>query len=160
MRRLGYSLPMVLALTGAVAGCGGTAKPIPVEGVVLLDEQPLGSATVTFTPVGTQGQPASGQTDASGVFKLTSGDGRIGAVPGQYKVTVSRTEARTRVGEAVQKTPEEIDKMMRQGRGKNRGGGPPKKQTSDIPARYNGPDTPLQQKVPPDGKVVFKLEST
>ena len=111
--RLVLAVPGLVALI-MVAGCGGIA-PIPVEGLVLLDEQPLAGATVTFTPIGKGGQPAVGLTDDGGTFKLTNADGRSGAVPGEYKVTVSRAAARELPG-GEPPSPAEIDKMMRQGK--------------------------------------------
>lgn len=74
-------------------GCGGGDKNPgvdlePVTGTVLLDGSPVEGATVVFH--GEQG--ASGITDSSGKFTLTTFDPGDGAKVGVYKVTVSKSE--------------------------------------------------------------------
>lgn len=67
-----------------------------VTGTVTYKGQPLGEATVSFQPVSSEGEPASGLTDASGNFTLTSAganDGGRGALPGDYVVSVKKYEA-------------------------------------------------------------------
>jgi hypothetical protein len=88
------------ALAAALlAGCGDEdkwsaerPKPAPAGGTVLYKGQPVEGATVVFVPQGHQ-QAASAQTDASGTFQLRTYDPGDGAVPGEYKVTVRKTEA-------------------------------------------------------------------
>ena len=80
----------VFAVITAV-GCGG-ASFVPVTGTVTLDGKPLAGAAVNFTPATAgQGQVAQGQTDESGKFTLSSVGG-LGAVPGSYKIGVSKLE--------------------------------------------------------------------
>ena len=159
MRRLASAVFLVVPLVCGAAGCGGT-KTIPVEGVVLLDDQPLAGATITFTPIAGDGLPATGRTGQDGTFTLTNADGRSGALPGEYKVMVSKAEAMELPGGQAPKTPEEIEKMMMKGRGKDRKSpSPAKKSSSGVPARYRSADTPLRQTVPPEGKVIIKLDS-
>lgn len=80
----------VFAVITAV-GCGGGGF-VPVTGTVTLDGKPLEGAAVNFTPATAgEGQAAQGQTDASGKFTLSTVGG-IGAVPGNYKVGVSKFE--------------------------------------------------------------------
>jgi hypothetical protein len=88
---------MVLAL-----GCGSSdtkaptwPDPVPVNGIVTLNEQPLSDAMVTFSPIDrTVGKGASSITDSSGKYTLESpwvdGKTKPGAIPGNYKVTISR----------------------------------------------------------------------
>lgn len=81
----------------AVAGCGrGKKGPsfdlTPVSGTVTLDGKPLPDADVAFylqgeAPPGYFGVGA--KTDASGKYTMAVGESP-GAVPGNYKVTVSR----------------------------------------------------------------------
>src|SRR5262245_53910922 len=85
-----------------VVGCssGGTSppalpEPVPFEGIVKLDGQPLESATVVFHPRTKEGfHGAMGVTDASGKYVLNTdlGNGKTkpGALSGSYDVTVSR----------------------------------------------------------------------
>jgi hypothetical protein len=69
--------------------------PVPVSGTVTYGDQPLADAMVTFSPTGTTaGQGAAGLTDNSGKYVLqapwTDGKTRPGAIPGTYKVSISR----------------------------------------------------------------------
>src|SRR5262245_17600189 len=82
---------LCLTLGFAAAGCGGPDKPVKVRGVVLLDDQPLAGATVTFLPVAGTSRTANGRTDADGAFRLTTYTTNDGALPGEYIVTVSLT---------------------------------------------------------------------
>ena len=104
---------MVGALLLASPGCGkGRKGPVldltPVTGMVTLDGKPLADADVGFYLQGTvpAGYFGSGaRTDADGKFQLLCG-AEQGAVPGAYKVTVSRiTDAQ---GDPVQ-TSEGMD---------------------------------------------------
>jgi hypothetical protein len=79
----------------AMSGCfGGSDTPelIDAHGTVTLDGQPLGGATVTFTPQVTGNEaarPASGATDDRGEFTLQYSTNETGARPGKYKVSIS-----------------------------------------------------------------------
>lgn len=76
------------AAVAALAGCGGN-NLVPAEGTVTLDGNPVDGAMVTF--VATEGGALyTGQTDASGAFKLTHRNDP-GAPPGSYKVMVTKT---------------------------------------------------------------------
>ena len=81
----------------ALLGCSGepqVAGVVPVTGTVKQKGSPLAGATVTFAPAGqTAGaRAASGKTDDSGRFKLTTLKADDGALPGDYQVTVTKTE--------------------------------------------------------------------
>jgi len=87
---------LVLAALFAIIGAGGCGRSGPavayVEGVVLLDGEPVAGASVGFSPV-SAGQPAFGKTDATGVFHLTTVRGGArdrGAVAGEYSVTITK----------------------------------------------------------------------
>lgn len=75
-------------------GCGASTDGpplVPVSGTVTLDGKALSGALVTFIPSGqTGGTDVSGRTDRQGRYELVSPKGRLGAVVGRYKVTVSR----------------------------------------------------------------------
>jgi len=86
----------VLVLTGTVifSGCGGEPGldgTITVTGTVSYQGQPVEGAIVMFSPEG-EGRAASGRTDASGRFQLTTLKPDDGALPGRYKVALSKTE--------------------------------------------------------------------
>lgn len=92
-RRAGMLLAMACCMI--LAGCGskspGLAGLAPVTGTVTLKGAPLEGATVTFSAAGA-GRAASGMTDATGKFSLTSLNPGDGAMPGDYSVTVKKTE--------------------------------------------------------------------
>jgi hypothetical protein len=77
-----------------VAGCSqqpasNRPQTVPVKGTITLKGQPLAKATVSFQPDG-KGSGASGITDDSGGFLLSTFAAKDGAVPGKYKVVVSK----------------------------------------------------------------------
>jgi hypothetical protein len=76
-----------------VAGCGGDGLNLaPVEGIVLLNGQPLADAGVMFLPVDEkQGPPASGATNAEGRFVLMTNN-REGAPIGESRVSISKAD--------------------------------------------------------------------
>ncbi len=82
------------ALLLLFTGCGPASdgpRLVPVSGTVTLDGKPLSGATVTFIPTGeTRGTDASGRTDGSGKYSLTTPKGQAGTAAGTYKVTISR----------------------------------------------------------------------
>ena len=100
---------VIMAAVVVVIGCSGEAKlagTVPATGTVKQKGAPLAGATVTFGPAGQSGaRAASGKTDASGQFTLTTLKANDGAMPGDYEVTVTKREA---VGKAY--TPEEANK--------------------------------------------------
>jgi len=72
-------------------GCGGnTLGTVPSGGTVLLDDAPVEGATVIFNPEGADSRAASGITDSKGVFKLTTEVNGDGAVPGSYKISITK----------------------------------------------------------------------
>jgi hypothetical protein len=73
-------------------GCGdsGGPKTVNASGIVTLDGNALDGAQVVL--IDESGVlPAYGPTDKSGKFSLRISDERSGAVPGTYKVQVSKT---------------------------------------------------------------------
>lgn len=87
----------IITCVVVLAGCGkGKKGPTfdltPVAGTITLDGKPLADAEVAFylqgtPPAGYYGSAA--RTDAEGKYQLLTGVAH-GAVPGNYKVTVSR----------------------------------------------------------------------
>jgi hypothetical protein len=86
---------LLLALIVFATGCGGT-KLVPVEGTVTVASQPVKKGTVTFHPDkeggNTQAYPTlpNATTDDNGKYSLAT-NGKPGAPPGKYKVTVTST---------------------------------------------------------------------
>lgn len=84
-------LPVAVALCSGCGGDPGIEGLVDVSGTVTYQGNPVESATVSFSPTsGTRA--ASGRTDADGRFQLTSLNPGDGAIPGDYKVSVSKVE--------------------------------------------------------------------
>lgn len=102
-----YSTIVILLLTCVlvpVTGCGSKGQLsglVPGQGVVFYDDAPLASATISFTPVqqGGTARGASASTDENGVFQLMTLNRNDGVQPGEYAVTVTKTEKPTPVDE-------------------------------------------------------------
>src|SRR5262245_48594736 len=88
--------PLPVALAGLVflTGCGGPSMA-PVKGRVTCNGQPVRDAAITFSPVPRNaddkhpGKPASGFTDADGVYELSTHKPLDGALVGKHRVTVA-----------------------------------------------------------------------
>ncbi|MGZ0173383.1 MAG: hypothetical protein ACKVHE_27990 [Planctomycetales bacterium] len=134
------SAAFICSLALTLSGCGGGAASVTLiesKGKVLLDGEPLANAQVSFIPA--SGPSATGTTTSDGTFKLTTG-GRLGAVPGECRVTVfavakGSTEAE---GQLNTMKPEDMANMA----------GTPEfdnlmdeSSTQAIPSRYSKPDT-------------------
>lgn len=139
---------VALATVGCSGGGGGGASLYPVKGKITYKGAPVAGATVTFIPAGL-GQPATGQTDASGVYNLNTGT-RPGAAAGQYKVTVTKYAT----SGTTQLTPEDMAKMQKEGK--------TPEAKSEIPGKYAAPQTSgLQANVTQDAaKNVLDFELT
>lgn len=92
-----FSIISFLAIS--LLGCGGSGNPVaPVQGVVTLDGKPVAEMVVTFTPVpgktesvgdvNEPGKSATGSTDASGKFNLSTYERGDGALVGEHKVSI------------------------------------------------------------------------
>lgn len=76
------------------AGCGQQkAEVVPVEGTLTINGKPMGNVLIQFQPrKWPENIPvlsASAVTDDAGKFVLKAGDGRLGAPPGEHKVTLA-----------------------------------------------------------------------
>src|SRR5262245_1071562 len=142
MNRLGF-----LLLTAVLAGCTGS-RTSPVEGVVLLDGKPLPDASVQFVPQGS-GRDATGQTDKSGAFTMSTYRPKDGVVPGEYKVVISPPTG------TLDPTPHGSAEDAMSVAAK----APPPK-APNFPEQYTRVDqTTLRQTVPVSGRVTFELKS-
>jgi len=85
-----FCVTLLAAGLAAVSGCGPKhPETIPVNGSVALDGKPVEGAAVVFTPE--EGKMATGTTDASGRFQLSTFQLDDGALPGTHRVTVAKT---------------------------------------------------------------------
>ena len=75
-----------------VIGCSqpGTEPTAEVTGTVTYKGKPIDGVNVGFSPE--RGRPASGSTDASGRFTLSTFETGDGAVPGLHKVGIAEAD--------------------------------------------------------------------
>lgn len=94
MLKLKWSCLIGLVAVGAMVGCGGSSADFeataPVSGKITYNGTPVAMAVVTFTPEEQGGNAASGVTDGQGNYVLTTFQAEDGAVPGAYRVTVTK----------------------------------------------------------------------
>jgi hypothetical protein len=87
-----FGVILTAAVAAAVpAGCGKSDEGlVPVSGRVMVNGKPATGAAVVFHPVdGTNGTHPVAQVDAGGEFHLTTIRSGDGAVPGEYRVTLT-----------------------------------------------------------------------
>lgn len=81
---------LVAVVAGLIlVGCGGPDTPptAKVSGTVTYNGSPLANVTVTFQP--DKGRPASGVTDASGKFTLSTFGKDDGAILGSHRISLA-----------------------------------------------------------------------
>ena len=156
----GGALAATLLVIGQ--GCGARQKPVPTEGVVTLDGKPVAGVIVTFNPVG-EGKAASGTTEADGAFRLTTFRTHDGALPGDYKITITKSKAID--PEDVNKSdPEQMKAfVMKAMKAASQRQAKPAKKTEgpELPREYGDASrTTLRARVPHDGPVRLDLRKT
>jgi hypothetical protein len=81
----------LLAVALASAGCAGEPKRVPVKGKLMVKGKALPAGLVVFIPDADKGNASPGElrarSDEKGVYELST-DGKPGAPPGWYRVTV------------------------------------------------------------------------
>ncbi len=125
---------------GLLLGCNAgsdSLDTIAVSGVVTLKGSPVEGASVTFVPAGS-GQSAVGLTDSAGKYALTTLTSGDGALPGQYKVIVTKYEGATDAGGGSTAAPLPNGDMP-----DSYGGAAPDAEPAKnlLPAKYASPDT-------------------
>lgn len=144
------------------AGCSsnelGTVK---ASATLTYKGEPLAEATVTLVPQESGKRSAAGVTDASGVVHFTTLAGGDGAIPGSYKVTVTKTSESVALKPAVDFTDVEAMKKAETERNKAAsltGGAAPK---DLLPTKYKlAESTPLKCDVQASGANKYKFELT
>ena len=95
-RRLIASVCLVALCGCSLSGCNGSGpappKAVPVSGSVALNGQPVVGATVSFLSDNAP-RSAMGITDKDGKFQLSTFALNDGAVVGDHKITVIKTDA-------------------------------------------------------------------
>lgn len=87
---------VLLAALVGLAGCQtqdtrNLPATVQAGGYVYLDGQPLDGAVLVFVPEDPNGYAAQGVSKSNGYFELQAFEKKKGAVPGRYKVQVSKT---------------------------------------------------------------------
>lgn len=132
---------LLLCVCLGCSGEKGLSGLAEVTGLFTYQGKPVEGATVGFVPEG-EGRAASGLTGTDGRFALTTLKTRDGAMPGRYKVTISKIE---NMGPESQITAEEMAQMVAGGQSAPRGptgGGPgkgmgkPGEMKHHVPEKY------------------------
>jgi hypothetical protein len=146
-------LVLVFMAASVLTGCSKSGT-VRVEGIVTLDNQPVPEATVLFIPEGGTGQPAHGMTDENGKFQLTTFKENDGALPGAYKVTVTKSVPPPQPPEAEPGDSRSILAHFKAIKEQ-------KKEKSPLPAIYaSEKTTPFRYTVPVEDKVVLELKKS
>jgi len=154
----------ILVGLASCIGCGGQSS-IPglvrVSGTVTFKEQPIEGATVSFHPA-SGSRAASGRTDLNGKFEMTSLNSGDGALPGEYKVSISKVEDSN---PAHQVTAEQFAQMVSGGKPPPTGPTKPGQRQKTGGLEYHVPEkyldaekSGLTAKVTSDGKNDFLFE--
>jgi hypothetical protein len=151
--RNGWQCGVASLLFFGAVGCAAKDAPVPVDGVVTLDGNPVAGAAVLFMPAGEAGRPASGRTNRRGIFRLSTYRVGDGALPGAYRVVVTKTEAIPPPPEAKPDDRESVLEHYKALRAK-------KRKESLLPVLYaDSSKTPLRCTVPPGTKVMLELHA-
>ena len=97
MKRRAIVILFLTCITLSIIGCGSKGRLsglVPGHGVVHYENAPLTAASITFHPVKNDGamRGASALTDENGYFKLMTLNPNDGIAPGEYVVTVMKSE--------------------------------------------------------------------
>lgn len=154
-------LKNLLIVIGLMAclGCGevddGLPRTVKAAGVVTCDGQPLeGASIVLMQDSGTNF--ARGISDARGRFSLAAYETKSGAVPGTYKVTVSKTVTIEKATPSQVPTTLAADSQHAAEGDEGRGNA---SWVNDLPAKYNSPVTSgLTVTIPEEGTSDIRIE--
>ncbi len=140
-----------------LCGCGSDGRPptFPVSGAVTLDGKAVEGASITFISAENPSLSASGRSDASGNYQLTTFDAGDGAVEGTFKIRVTKYASEAEVSpydtasttavDTEELSGEDAAAAISAGYGQNYEGPPqrgwkPPKQSNGVPDKYADPD--------------------
>ncbi|RMF37794.1 MAG: carboxypeptidase regulatory-like domain-containing protein [Planctomycetota bacterium] len=142
----GVCLPALLVILVGCQGNDNLPETVEASGVVTLDGQPVEGAAIVF--IDAEGKyTARGMSDKDGRFSLNAFEEKTGAVPGTYKVVVTKTveqktEGASIGGEEAEHAGEEANTMI----------------VNLLPQKYSVPSGELTVTIPPEGTSDIKLE--
>ncbi|MDR1964857.1 MAG: carboxypeptidase-like regulatory domain-containing protein [Planctomycetaceae bacterium] len=158
MLRFNSFFVLLCFFIGIIIGCGEPNDPravnlVPGKGILKMNGNPLSGANIILTPVqGTADQHgASGLTNENGTFQLTTFRSGDGIYPGNYAITVFKTEI------VSAPSAEEIAQYELEAKSP-----PPSEKKAIVPEKYNKIETSgLTLEVPPKGKkdIVIEISS-
>lgn len=124
----------------------------PASGTVTFDGKPVEGAEVVFRSEAVP-RNASGKTDAQGKFVLTTYEGNDGAILGEYKVTVAKTQVNEAMtGNAENPSGDYAAAMAAAAAGKVQS-------KNDLPAKYANVETSgLTARVTAEGPNEFTFD--
>lgn len=131
----------LICLLGLFSGCGGgagdvpkdRAPTVPASGTLTYNGQPVGGASISLINVEFEKPGASAVTADDGTFTLTTFSPGDGAVPGEFRVGVIKTE--------VQGADNSYFDVESPNYGKTPPPGAEGKKVFVIPEKFNNPDT-------------------
>lgn len=147
---------------GIIAGgCGGGRRgdippTVPVAGVVTLDGRPVDGAMVVFVPVDHR-YGAYALTDSRGRFELQSSPEVKGAVPGKFRVQVTKVVAAQGGGQFM--VQEDVEHAL--AAGGTVASSPQGDAKNVLPEKYSKPDTSgIEVTVPKEGLKDYEIKLT
>lgn len=151
--RLWFPMVGLLVLSGCGPDTSDLPATVPASGVVLLDGTPVHGASIVFAPQAPGKYPAFGMSDKNGRFEMKAFEAKSGAVPGSYKVMISKTiEVQ---GEPAAAPPPGSEDAAHAAEGSNVG----LTWVNELPAKYQSFETSgLTVTVPEEGISDIKFE--
>ena len=150
---------LLISASVLLAGCGnvddGLPRTVEASGIVTCDGEPLeGGAIVVMQDDGKYF--ARGISDNRGRFSLDAFETKSGAVPGKYKMTISKTVTVDKATPTV--TPKGLDDDQ-----EHAAEGDPERANAswvnDLPNKYSNPTTSgLEVTIPEEGTSDLKIE--
>ncbi|MFV0445059.1 MAG: hypothetical protein ACK5Q5_15905 [Planctomycetaceae bacterium] len=146
--RVAFGLAIVF---GQLSGCGGAndvpkdrPQTVPATGVLTHNGQVVGGASISFINVEFEKPGASAVSADDGTFTLTTFSPGDGAIPGEYRVGVMKTE--------IQGADNSYFDVDSPNYGKTPPAGAEGKKVFVIPEKFNKPDTAgIKAQVSEDG---------
>ncbi len=125
-----------LAVFLGLAGCEPESlrdgpEMVKVSGTLTLDGEPVAGAHIRFSPEG-KGPAAFAETDTRGRYQLRTFDPGDGAIPGKYRISVTKEVTEGVVEFESQQEREEYLK---------KNGRPTRKTTNALPQKFGNPET-------------------
>lgn len=156
-----------LSAVAWLAGCSyedewTKSLPATVEatGYLTLDGEPVDGASIVFAPADGKTHAAKALSDSSGYFSLDAFPSKEGAVPGDYKILVTKT-VETKGGTPPPNSPAAklSETAMEEGKAHAQEDTEEVHWINVLPTKYNNPNTSgLKATIPEGGTSELKLE--